>query len=142
MDYISFLNKIPIEQIELGMQASCAKTITILDVNTFAEISGDNNPIHLDAEYAKNSRYKKQIAHGLLSASFFSALFGTKIPGEGCVYVSQSLSFLRPVYIEDIVVATIEVIAVDLLKRRVFFKTICRVKNKIVIDGEAELYIP
>ena len=142
MDYISFLNKIPIEQIELGMQASCTKTITILDVNTFAEISGDNNPIHLDAEYAKNSRYKKQIAHGLLSASFFSALFGTKIPGEGCVYVSQSLSFLRPVYIEDIVVATIEVIAVDLLKRRVFFKTICRVKNKIVIDGEAELYIP
>jgi len=78
----------------------------------------------------------------LMSASYFSALFGTKIPGEGCVYVSQSLQFKRPVYLGDTVTATVVVKAVDLKKRRVFFRTMCKVKNKIVIDGEAELFVP
>jgi acyl dehydratase len=75
-------------------------------------------------------------------ASYFSALFGTKIPGEGCVYVSQSLNFKRPVYINDTIIATVEVIKVDLEKNRVWFKTTCKVNNKIVTDGEAEIYIP
>ena len=77
-----------------------------------------------------------------MTASYFSALFGTKIPGEGCVYVSQSLNFKRPVYIGDTVVATVEVISVDLAKKRVFFRTTCKVKNKVVTDGEAELFVP
>ena len=96
----------------------------------------------MDEEYAQNSRFKKRIAHGMMSASYFSALFGTKIPGEGCVYVAQSLQFKRPVYLGDTVVATVTVTKVDLDKRRVFFRTTCKVKNKIVIDGEAELYVP
>jgi 3-hydroxybutyryl-CoA dehydratase len=77
----------------------------------------------------------KRIAHGLMTA-----LFGTKIPGEGCV--SQSLNFKRPVYINDTIIATVEVIKVDLEKNRVWFKTTCKVNNKIVTDGEAEIYIP
>ena len=133
---------VPIEEISVGMEVSYSQTITDSDIQSFAEMSGDRNPVHLDEEYAENSRYKKRIAHGLMTASFFSALFGTKLPGEGCVYVSQSLKFKRPVYIGDTVIATVEVTNVDQIKRRVFFRTTCKVKNKIVTDGEAELYVP
>ena len=133
---------VPIEEIRVGMEVSYSQTITDSDIQSFAEISGDRNPVHLDAEYAENSRYKKRIAHGLMTASFFSALFGTKLPGEGFVYVSQSLKFKRPVYIGDTVIATVEVTDVDQIKRRVFFRTTCKVKNKIVTNGEAELYVP
>ncbi|MCT7486729.1 MaoC family dehydratase [Aliarcobacter cryaerophilus] len=135
-------NKIPLEEIEIGMNVSYSQTITDADVKAFSGISGDRNPIHLDEQYAEKSRYKKRIAHGLMTASYFSALFGTKIPGEGCVYVSQSLNFKRPVYVGDTVVATVEVISVDLAKKRVFFRTTCKVKNKVVTDGEAELFVP
>ena len=133
---------LPIEDIKIGMEVSYSQTITDADVKAFSGISGDKNPIHMSEEYAEKSRFKKRIAHGLMSASYFSALFGTKIPGEGCVYVSQSLQFKRPVYLGDTVTATVIVQDVDLIKRRVFFRTLCRVKNKIVIDGEAELYVP
>lgn len=135
-------NKIPLEKIEIGMSVSYSQTITDADVKAFAGISGDRNPVHLDESYAEDSRYKKRIAHGLMTASYFSALFGTKIPGEGCVYVSQSLQFKRPVYLGDTVIATVEVTSVDLVKKRVFFRTTCKVKNKVVTDGEAELFVP
>jgi len=130
------------EDIKIGMKASYSQTITDADVKSFAGISGDRNPVHLDEEYAHKSRYKKRIAHGMISSSFFSALFGTKIPGEGCVYVSQSLQFKRPVYLGDTVTAIVSVTKLNYEKRRVFFRTQCKVKNKIVIDGEAELYVP
>jgi acyl dehydratase len=142
MSYSSVFGQFPLEEIKIGMEVSYSQTITDADIKTFAGLSGDHNPIHVSNEYAQNSRYKKRIAHGLMSASFFSALFGTRLPGPGCVYVSQSLQFKRPVYIDDTVIATIIVKSVDLEKRRVFFQTICKVKNKIVIDGEAELYVP
>ena len=135
-------DKLAIEDIEIGMEVSYSQTITDEDIRLFSKVSGDRNPIHLDEEYAKKSRYKKRIAHGLMSASYFSALFGTKIPGEGCVYVAQSLQFKRAVYIDDIVTATVIVKKIDLSKKRVFFDTICKVKNKIVIEGEAELLVP
>ena len=135
-------NSIPIEEISVGMRASYSQTITDSDIKCFAGLSGDRNPVHLDEEYASNTRYKKRIAHGLLTASFFSSLFGTKIPGEGCVYVSQALRFKRPVYINDTVVATVEVTRVDPEKRRVHFTTTCAVRGRTVTDGEAEIYIP
>ena len=135
-------NKLAIEDIKVGMEVSYTQTVTDADIKAFAGISGDRNPAHMDDEYAKDSRYKRRIAHGLMSASYFSALFGTKIPGEGCVYVAQSLKFKRAVYLGDTVTATVIVSSVDLEKRRVFFRTICKVKNKIVIDGEAELFVP
>jgi len=135
-------NKVPLEEISIGMQVSYSQTITDADIKNFAGISGDRNPVHLDEEYACNSRFKKRIAHGMMTASYFSALFGTKIPGEGCVYTSQSLRFKRPVYIDDMVTATVIVTSIDINKRRVKFKTVCKVKGKVVTDGEAELYIP
>lgn len=131
-----------IESLEVGMTASYEQLITEADVSAFAGISGDNNPVHMSEEYAEASRYKKRIAHGLLSASFFSALFGTKLPGNGCVYVSQRLDFRRPVYIGDTVKAIIEITSIDKDKSRVFFRTSCVVRNKVVIDGDAEIFVP
>lgn len=136
------LEHLPIEEIEIGMKTSYSQTISDADIKAFSGISGDKNPVHMDENYAGKSQFKKRIAHGLMSASYFSALFGTKIPGEGCVYVSQSLEFKRPVYIGDTVTATVIVEKVDLKKRRVFFRTICEVNNKLVIDGKAELFVP
>ena len=135
-------NKIPLEEIKVGMSVSYSQTITDSDVKAFAGISGDKNPVHLDENYAQKSRFKKIIAHGMMTASYFSALFGTKIPGEGCVYTHQSLNFKIPIYIGDTVTATVSVTSIDLGKRRVKFETTCKVKNKVVTDGEAELYVP
>ena len=133
---------ISFEQIKIDMSVSYSQTITDADVKNFAGISGDHNPIHVDDEYASKSRYKKRISHGLIPGSFFSALFGTKLPGPGCVYVQQTFNFKRPVYLGDTVTATATVTSIDQDKRRVFFDTTCTVKNKVVIDGMAELYVP
>jgi len=131
-----------ISEIKVGMSESYSQTITDADIKSFAGISGDRNPVHMSDEYAEKSRFKRRIAHGMISSSFFSALFGTKLPGPGCVYVNQSLNFKRPIYIGDTVTAIITVIEIDNSKNRVFFDTVCKVKNKAVIDGKAELYIP
>ena len=130
------------KDIKIGMSESYSQTITDADIKSFAGISGDRNPVHMSEEHAEQSRYKKRIAHGMISSSFFSALFGTKLSGPGCVYVNQSLNFKRPVYLNDTVNATITVTEIDAQKRRVFFDTVCKVKNKAVIDGVAELYVP
>ncbi|PUE54815.1 acyl dehydratase [Limnohabitans sp. Rim8] len=130
------------DTLEIGMTASYSQTITDADIKSFAEISGDNNPVHIDDEFAADSQFGRRIAHGLLSSSFFSALFGTKIPGPGCVYVSQSLKFLRPIYLDDTVNASVTIKRIDKQKRRIFFNTVCTVKDKIMILGKAELYLP
>lgn len=135
-------NSIPIEKISIGMCASYSQTITDADIKAFAGVSGDHNPVHVSDTYASESRFGKRIAHGLISASFFSALFGTKLPGYGCVYVSQNLCFKYPVYIGDTVEATVTVKSIDIINRKVMFDTICRVGKKKVITGEAEIYIP
>lgn len=131
-----------LEDIKIGMSESYSQTITDADVKDFSGISGDKNPVHMDEVYAKESRFGKRIAHGMLSSSFFSALFGTKLPGQGCVYVAQSLKFRKPVYIGDTVTATVEVTSIDIDRRRVFFDTYCRVGKSKVITGIAEIYIP
>ncbi|MDA7704901.1 MaoC family dehydratase [Rickettsiales bacterium] len=124
------------------MTKSYSQIITEKDVNIFSNLSKDKNPIHLDSDYAKKSRYKKKIVHGFLTSSFFSGIFGCYLPGEGCVYVSQNLNFKRPVYINDTVTATVSVKRIDLKRKRVFFETKCIVGCKIVVDGEAEIFIP
>ena len=129
-------------EIKVGMMEDYSQTITDADIKIFAGISGDHNPIHVSDEYAEQSRFKRRIAHGMISASFFSAMFGTKIPGNGCVLVSQSINFRKPVYIGDTVTASIKVISVDVKSNRVFFDTVGKVKRKVVIDGSAELYLP
>ncbi|WP_169045735.1 MaoC family dehydratase [Aeromonas salmonicida] len=131
-----------LEEIRVGMVESYSQTISEADVKNFANISGDRNPVHMDDIYAEKSRFGKRIAHGMFSTSFFSALFGMKLPGPGCVYVSQSIKFRKPVYIGDTVTAYIEVTEVDLSRRRVYFDTYCKVGISKVITGSAEIYIP
>lgn len=131
-----------LEEIKVGMTASYTQTITDADVKAFAGVSGDHNPVHLSEDYARNSRFKDRIAHGLLTASFFSAIFGTKLPGEGCVYAGQNLQFKRPVYLGDTVIAKVTVTAVDIPKRHVTFETVCTVKGKSVTTGTADIFIP
>ena len=136
------LTSIPIEKIQIGMRVSYSQTITDADIKAYAGLSGDHNPVHVNQEYAEESRYGRRLAHGLMSVGFFSALFGMRLPGPGCVYVSQNIQFKRPVYIDDTVTAIAEVTDVCLKKKRVFFSTNFYVKNKIVISGDAEIYIP
>jgi 3-hydroxybutyryl-CoA dehydratase len=136
------VKSLDIGDLRVGMNESYSHVISDNDIRSFANISGDTNPIHLDDVYAQGTVFKKRIAHGLMSASFFSALFGTKLPGQGCVYVSQNLNFKRPVYIGDSVTAKIEITDINIKKRRIFFSTTCRVDGKVVIDGTAEIYIP
>ena len=131
-----------LSEIKIGDFAEISKAMTLKMVKSFANISKDFNPVHLDSEYAIRSRYKGQIIHGLMAASLFSGLFGTKLPGEGCVYKSQTVRFKRAIYVDDIVTARVEVVLVDIKKKIIKFKTLCYVSNRIVIDGEAEIFIP
>ena len=142
MNNIINKNNITINDMHVDMEDQSKRIITEADINDFAKISGDFNPIHIDEEYAKNTRYKKKIAHGLMSASFFSALFGTKLPGSGCVYTSQSLRFKRPIFVGDEVNTIIKIKSIDKEQSKIVFTTQCIVKLKIAIDGEAEIYIP
>lgn len=130
------------EDLELGLEASFTKTVTMADIQTFAEVSGDFNPVHMDPEYAAKTIFKQVIAHGLLTASYISTVFGMRMPGPGAIYVSQSLNFKAPVRVGDEVVA--RVVVVDLLpaKRRARFDCFCTVDGKVVLDGEAIMMVP
>jgi 3-hydroxybutyryl-CoA dehydratase len=116
--------------------------VTEADIAAFAGVSGDTNPVHLNEEYAKNTMFKGRIAHGMLSAAFISTVFGMKMPGPGCIYVSQLLKFKAPVKIGNTVTAKVEVTATVPEKKFVTFKTTCTVAGKVVVDGEATLMVP
>ena len=131
-----------LEDLKVGMTACYARTVTEADVVLFAGISGDTNPVHLNEEFAKETLFQGRIAHGMLSASFISTVLGTKLPGPGCIYLSQSLKFKAPVKIGDTVKARVTVSAIDQEKARVTFATTCHVGDKIVLDGEAQLMVP
>jgi len=130
------------EDISVGQSAEFAKVVSEADIQSFAEISGDHNPVHLDEAFARATPFQGRIAHGLLSAAFISAVFGMNLPGPGCVYVAQSLRFKGPVRIGDRVTARVEVTALVPEKKFVTFRTTCSVGPKVVIDGEATLMVP
>ena len=130
------------EDLVLGMEASVSKTVTMADIETFAGVSGDYNPVHMDPEFASKTIFKQVIAHGLLTASYISTVFGMKMPGPGAIYVSQTLNFKAPVKVGDEVLA--RVIVVDLMpaKNRARFDCYCTVRGKVVLDGEANMMVP
>lgn len=130
------------EDLELGMEASFAKTVTAADILAFAEITGDWNPVHLDADYAAKTVFREPIAHGMLTAGYISAVFGSEMPGPGSIYVSQTLNFRAPVKIGDEVVAKVRVMELYPAKRRVRFDCVCAVAGKTVLEGEAVLMVP
>lgn len=133
---------VSIEEINVGDSAEIIKRMSFEMVKTFAGISEDFNPIHLDTDYASKSRYKHQIIHGLMASSLFSGLFGTKLPGEGCVYRSQNIQFERPIYVGDEVTARVEVVSIDIKKKTISFITRCFVNGKVMINGKAEIFVP
>jgi 3-hydroxybutyryl-CoA dehydratase len=130
------------EDLEIGMEASLAKAVSAADTLAFAEITGDWNPVHLDAGYAARTVFKEPIAHGMLTAGYISAVFGSEMPGPGAIYVSQTLNFRAPVKIGDNVVAKVRVMELYPAKRRVRFECICEVDGKSVLEGEAVLMVP
>ena len=136
-DQIEALHGYYLEDLEPGMQACYAKTVTEADVILFAGVTGDDNPVHINAEYAETTMFEQRIVHGMFSAGLISAVLGTRMPGPGAIYINQQLSFKAPVHIGDTVVATATVLEVDEKRRRVKLETVCRVKDKVVAEGVA-----
>ena len=130
------------EDLQLGLEASYAREVTDADIVAFADVTGDRNPVHLDAVYAANTPFKTPISHGMLTAGYISAVFGMHLPGPGAIYVSQTLNFRAPVRHGDEVVASVRIVDLIPAKRRARFECICRVGDKIVLEGEAILMVP
>ena len=131
-----------IEDIEIGMVRSLKKLITDRDIELFAEVSTDRNPVHLDDNYAQDTIFEGRIAHGMLTAGLISAVIGEQLPGHGTVYLGQSLRFMAPVRPGDIVEAVVTVTAIEHAKRRVTLETHCSVGKTVVLKGEALVLAP
>ena len=131
-----------LEDLLIGMTAVYEHVISEQDVVKFADVSGDRNPVHLDEAYARATRFKGRIVHGMLSASFFSTTIASRLPGPGTIYLTQNLSFRAPVRIGDRVKARVTVIDIIRDKARVMLKTVCHVGETVVIDGDALVMVP
>lgn len=127
---------------QLGQQASFTKTVTEADLTTFAGLIGDFNPLHVNAEYARKSRFGQRVAHGMFTAGLISAVLGNKLPGPGAIYLSQQIEFLAPVFIGDTITATVEVSAWRPEKRIITLKTDAyNQTEKQVVTGKAVLLV-
>jgi 3-hydroxybutyryl-CoA dehydratase len=130
------------EDLHVGQTATLSKTITEADIQMYSAVSLDTNPIHVDEEAGRNSRFGSRIAHGMLSAGLISALLGTRLPGPGTIYMRQSLKFRAPVKVGHTVKATVEITDLNLPRKSVTLRTRCFVKEDVVIDGEACVLVP
>ena len=130
------------EDLAVGQAAELTRTVAAADLDAFAAVTGDDNPIHLGEEYAAAGPFKGRVAHGMLTAGYISATIGAKLPGPGAIYVSQTLRFRRPVRIGDTVTARVEITALDQARSRATLATVCRVNGKAVVEGEAEVMVP
>jgi 3-hydroxybutyryl-CoA dehydratase len=132
---------VKINELEIGMMATRRNVVTREHIVAYAELSGDQNPVHLDEAFAATTQFKGVIAHGMLSAGYISAVLGNDLPGMGTVYMGQSLSFRGPVRPGDEVVTTVTVKDIVRDKRRVILTTVCKVGEKVVLDGEAMVMV-
>jgi 3-hydroxybutyryl-CoA dehydratase len=131
-----------LEDLTVGQSAELTRVVDEAAIVAFAQVTGDNNPVHLDEAYAAGTPFKARIAHGMLSAGYISAVIGTKLPGPGAIYMSQQLTFKRPVKIGDTVTARATITAIDADKARVTLETVCEVGGKAVLTGEALIMVP
>jgi acyl dehydratase len=140
-DSMSLIQRI-FSEVSVGMRASLSRKLTREDVERFADVTGDRNPIHVDEEYAGRSHFGRTIAHGMFGASLISAVLGTDLPGPGALYMEQSLRFRKPVFIGDTLTATVEITALYSAKNQIRLSTICTNQtDDIVIAGEAVLHL-
>ena len=130
-----------LEDLSIGMESSYEKTVSAQDIEAFAAVTGDTNPVHLDEAYAASTPFKARIAHGMLSAGLISTVLGTQLPGPGCIYLDQQIRFRAPVYINDTVVAKVTVEEINERRGRVSLKTQCYVNDKLVADGTASMMV-
>lgn len=131
-----------IEDLEIGMSRYLRKEITDRDIEMFAEVSTDHNPVHLDEEYAQDTMFEGRIAHGMLTAGLISAVIGEQLPGHGTIYMKQSLTFMAPVRPGDVVMAEVVVKDIEHAKRRVALDCRCTVGDMTVLKGEALVLAP
>jgi 3-hydroxybutyryl-CoA dehydratase len=132
-----------IQALQLGQSASYTKTITNKDVLLFAEVSGDDNPVHVNEEYASTTMFKGRIVHGALVASLFSKVLGTDLPGNGTIYLGQESRFMKPVRLNETITATVTVVEILVEKNRVKLETIARNSaGEIVVTGFATVLAP
>ena len=130
------------EDLSVGMTERLSKTVSSSDVVGFAEVTGDRNPIHLSEHFAAKTTFGTRIAHGLYTASLISAVLGTRLPGPGAIYISQTLNFRAPVKIGDTVEVTVQVTELVPEKTRARLACTCSVDGEIVLDGEALVKVP
>jgi len=130
------------DDLTVGQTAEMSRVVGAADIEAFAEVSGDMNPVHLDEAYAKTTTFGERIAHGMLSGAYISAVLGTRLPGPGVIYLSQSLRFRRPVKVGDLVRARVTVKTLDANKAHVTLDTTCEVSGKTVVEGEALVIAP
>ncbi|MEQ8665768.1 MAG: MaoC family dehydratase [Rhodospirillales bacterium] len=130
------------EDIKEGQKAEFTKIVTEQDVEDFARISGDTNPVHLNEEYAQSTMFKGRIAHGVLTAGLISTVFGTILPGPGAIFVAKSMKFKAPVRLGDEVTAVVTVTKKHAERKFVEFETACLVDGKPVLVGDATLMVP
>ncbi|MEX3014398.1 MaoC family dehydratase [Gymnodinialimonas hymeniacidonis] len=133
---------IVVEDLEVGMTRSLTKIVTDQDIEMFAEVSTDRNPVHLDDSYARDTIFEGRIAHGMLTAGLISAVIGEQLPGHGTVYLGQTLKFMAPVRPGDAVEAIVTVLSIDYARRRVQLQTEARVGETVVLKGEATVLAP
>ena len=131
-----------VEDLEIGMSRTLQRKITQNDILLFSKISGDENPVHLDEEYAQQTIFGRRIAHAMLTASLISAVIAEQLPGHGTVYLSQTLKFIRPVIPGQLVTTTITVTHIEYSNRRVTLDCKCKVDEKVVLAGEAVVLAP
>ena len=130
-----------IEDLFIGQSESFEKKITDNDIKIFSEITGDKNPVHTDEKFAKETIFKKRIAHGFLTGSLISTVIATKLPGPGSVYLKQDIKFLAPVFIGDTVKAEVTILEIMIEKKKVKLTTECFVLEKKVLEGSAEILV-
>ena len=130
-----------LEDLKINQEAHYKKKISENDINLFAEVSGDNNPIHMDDKFALSSIFKKRIAHGFLSGSLISTVIATQLPGPGSIYLNQSLKFLAPVFIGDTITAIVTIKKIENEKRKVNLLTECFNSKKKILTGQADILV-
>ena len=132
---VKFLNFL--EDIQIGQSASHSKAFSDEDLRLFARATHDDNPVHLDEEFARTTPFKGRVVHGMLTASLISTVLAKALPGPGCIYMTQTIKFCSPVRIDETVTATVTVMSIDREKNRIVADTICRVHDRIVVEGTA-----
>jgi 3-hydroxybutyryl-CoA dehydratase len=131
-----------IDELNPGMTDVYVRTVTETDIVQYSQISGDDNPLHVNEEFAKQTVFKGRIAHGMLTCGYISAVLGTKLPGPGCAYLNQNLNFRAPVRIGDTVQTRVTIKDINLDTNNVICDVVCSIGEKIIIDGVATLWVP